>query len=147
MDLPKQRSWMHLDTVLTMVDADACTVYPGIVAAPTYRLAPGRGGVIAERVPALLDAVAATLGVARLRAIETGGDRFEAAREQWDDGNNVLAVAPGVVVAYERNVDTNTRLRERGSRSSRSPAPSWAAAGAARVACPARSAATTCRRP
>ena len=45
---------------------------------------------------------------------ETGGDRYEAEREQWDDGNNVLAVAPGVVLAYERNVDTNTRLRHEG---------------------------------
>ena len=58
--------------------------------------------------------MARALGVSRLRVVETGGDRFEAAREQWDDGNNVLAVAPGVVVAYERNVDTNTRLREAG---------------------------------
>ena len=47
-------------------------------------------------------------------SFETGGDRYEAEREQWDDGNNVLAVAPGVVVAYERNVDTNTRLRREG---------------------------------
>jgi arginine deiminase len=59
-------------------------------------------------------AASGALGVAHLRTIETGGDGFEAAREQWDDGNNVLAVAPGVVVAYERNVDTNTRLREAG---------------------------------
>ena len=50
----------------------------------------------------------------RLRIFETGGDRYEAEREQWDDGNNVLAIAPGVVVAYERNVDTNTRLRHTG---------------------------------
>jgi arginine deiminase len=113
-DLPKQRSCMHLDTVLTMLDTDACTIYPGIAGAPTYRLTPGRGGVVAERVPALMDAIATALGVARLRVIETGGDRFESAREQWDDGNNVLAIAPGVVVAYERNVDTNTRLREAG---------------------------------
>ena len=49
-----------------------------------------------------------------VRFFETGGDRYEAEREQWDDGNNVLAVAPGVVVAYERNVDTNTRLRRAG---------------------------------
>ena len=113
-DLPKQRSCMHLDTVLTMVDVDACTMYPGIVDAPTYRLVPGRGGVSAERAPSLLEAVAGALGVARLRVIETGGDRFEAAREQWDDANNVLAIAPGVVVAFERNVDTNARLRESG---------------------------------
>jgi arginine deiminase len=70
--------------------------------------------VSADRVPSLLEAMAGALGVSRLRVVETGGDRFEAAREQWDDGNNVLAVAPGVVVAYERNVDTNERLTEAG---------------------------------
>jgi arginine deiminase len=113
-DLPKQRSCMHLDTVLTMLDIDACTIYPEIAAAPTYRLTPGPHGVSAERVPVLLDAIAAALGFGELRVIETGGDRFEAQREQWDDGNNVLAIAPGVVVAYERNVDTNTRLRQAG---------------------------------
>ncbi|HEX6653146.1 MAG TPA: arginine deiminase family protein, partial [Thermoleophilaceae bacterium] len=52
--------------------------------------------------------------VPSLRLFETGGDEYEAEREQWDDGNNVLAIAPGVVVAYERNVDTNTRLRREG---------------------------------
>jgi arginine deiminase len=52
--------------------------------------------------------------VPALRLFETGGDRYESEREQWDDGNNVLAIAPGVVVAYERNVDTNTRLRHTG---------------------------------
>ncbi|MGZ8633349.1 MAG: arginine deiminase [Solirubrobacteraceae bacterium] len=113
-DLPKQRSAMHLDTLLTMVDADACTMYPGVVSAPTYRLTPGRHAITAERVPALLGAIASALGIADLRTFETGGDRFESAREQWDNGNNVLAVAPGVVVAYERNVDTNTRLRRAG---------------------------------
>ncbi len=113
-DLPKVRSRMHLDTVMTMVDADACTVYPGILDAPVYRLTPSRDGVDAERVPDLLGAVARALGLAELRVVETGGDRFEAEREQWDDGNNVLALAPGVVVAYERNVDTNTRLRQAG---------------------------------
>lgn len=113
-DLPKQRSCMHLDTVLTMLDVDACTIYPAIAAAPTYKLTPGTDGVTAERVPKLTDAIAAALGIAELRVIETGGDRYEAQREQWDDGNNVLALAPGVVVAYERNVDTNTRLRQAG---------------------------------
>jgi arginine deiminase len=110
-DLPKQRSMMHLDTVLTMVDADAFTYYPGIAEAPTYRLVPdGR----VERCEDVFTAIGAALGVADLRLIPTGGDRFEAEREQWDDGNNVLALAPGVVVAYERNVDTNTRLRREG---------------------------------
>jgi arginine deiminase len=110
-DLPKQRSMMHLDTVLTMVDADAFTYYPGIADAPTYRLTPDTN---VERCEDLFTAIAAALGVPDLRLIPTGGDRFEAEREQWDDGNNVLAVEPGVVVAYERNVDTNTRLRREG---------------------------------
>jgi arginine deiminase len=56
----------------------------------------------------------AALGVDDLRVLTTGGDDWEAEREQWDDGNNVLALAPGVVVAYKRNVDTNTKLRNAG---------------------------------
>ena len=70
--------------------------------------------MVAEREPDLFGAIARALEVPRLRLFETGGDDYEAEREQWDDGNNVLAVAPGVVFAYERNVDTNTRLRREG---------------------------------
>jgi arginine deiminase len=110
-DLPKQRSMMHLDTVLTMVDVDAFTYYPGIAHAPTYRITAGAG---VERCEDVFSAIGSALGVDELRLIPTGGDRFEAEREQWDDGNNVLAIEPGVVVAYERNVDTNTRLRREG---------------------------------
>ena len=62
----------------------------------------------------LFDALAHALDVDRLRIFTTGGDAMEADREQWDDGNNVLAIEPGVVVAYDRNVDTNTRLRKVG---------------------------------
>jgi arginine deiminase len=58
--------------------------------------------------------IARALDLPAVRHVETGGDRHEAEREQWDDGNNVLALAPGVVVAYERNVETNTRLRHEG---------------------------------
>jgi arginine deiminase len=54
------------------------------------------------------------LALDHIEVLTTGGDSYEAEREQWDDGNNVLAVAPGVVVAYERNVDTNTKLRRAG---------------------------------
>jgi arginine deiminase len=112
--LPKQRSAMHLDTVMTMVDHDAFTIYPDLAGGgDAYRLLPAGDGLSAERVE-LFAALARALDVPRLRLIETGGDRYEAEREQWDDGNNVLAVAPGVVVAYERNVDTNTRLRHEG---------------------------------
>jgi arginine deiminase len=70
--------------------------------------------VQADRLADLLEGIASALDVPRLRVFQTGGDRYEAEREQWDDGNNVLALAPGVVVAYERNVDTNTRLRRAG---------------------------------
>jgi arginine deiminase len=113
--LPAQRSSMHLDTVMTMVDRDAFTVYPELRAAMIgYTLTPGPDGVKVEREEELFTAISRALGVGPLRLFETGGDSFEAQREQWDDGNNVLAIAPGVVLAYERNVDTNTRLRAEG---------------------------------
>ena len=107
-----------------------------------YELRPGAHGTTAERADDAFASIAAALDVPELRLFETGGDRFEAEREQWDDGNNVLAVAPGVVVAYERNVATNTRCAATASRSSPSPASSSAAAAAVRAACPARSSAT-----
>ena len=110
--LPERRSAMHLDTVLTQVDVDAFTIYPGVREELTgYTLYPGGGAV---REPDLFAAIADALGLECVRLFETGGDAYEAEREQWDDGNNVLAIAPGVVVAYERNVDTNTRLRRAG---------------------------------
>ncbi len=113
--LPRRRSAMHLDTVMTMVDRDAFTIYPELRAAlPAYSLRPARHGLGVEREPDLFAALADALDLPSIRLFETGGDHYEAQREQWDDGNNVLAVAPGVVVAYERNVDTNTRLRHEG---------------------------------
>jgi arginine deiminase len=113
--MPAQRSSMHLDTVMTQVDRDAFTIYPEIRRQLTgFRLTAGRTGVEAAPEQDLFAAIARSLDVPRLRLFETGGDEYEAEREQWDDGNNVLAVAPGVVFAYERNVDTNTRLRLEG---------------------------------
>jgi len=113
--LPRRRSEMHLDTVLTMVDRDAFTVYPELAQAPlAFSLRPGTHGLRIDREDDLFATIASALELPRVRLIETGGDRYEAQREQWDDGNNVLAIAPGVVVAYERNVDTNTRLRQEG---------------------------------
>lgn len=114
--LPRQRSSMHLDTVMTMVDRDAFTIFPELRDALVgYTLTPGRSGLVnVRRERDLFAAIADALDVARLRLFETGGDRYESQREQWDDGNNVLAIAPGVVVAYERNLDTNTRLRRAG---------------------------------
>ena len=113
--LPEQRSSMHLDTVLTMLDRDALTLYPGIRdELRAFVLTRGPQGVAVDEEPDAVKAIADALDVPRLRIFETGGDHYEAEREQWDDGNNVLAIAPGVVVAYERNVDTNTRLRHAG---------------------------------
>ena len=113
--LPLQRSSMHLDTVLTMVDRDAFTVYPELRSAlHAYLLEPRADGVTVTREDELFATVAHVLDLPAVRLFETGGDRYEAEREQWDDGNNVLAVAPGVVLAYERNVETNTRLRREG---------------------------------
>ena len=70
--------------------------------------------VIEQQEGTLPELMAKALGIAEMRVVETGGDAFEAEREQWDDGNNVVAIEPGVVVAYERNVGTNTALRKAG---------------------------------
>ena len=113
--MPERRSAMHLDTVMTMVDHDAFTIYPELRRELTaYVLRPGPDGPRVEWRSDVFGAIADALGLGEVRLLETGGDRYEARREQWDDGNNVLAIAPGVVVAYERNVDTNTRLRHEG---------------------------------
>lgn len=115
-ELPKARAFMHLDTVMTMVHRDAFVVYPKAAdGLRAWSLRPGdEGDVRVTAEPDLFAAVADALGLDRLRLFATGGDSREAEREQWDDGNNVLALAPGTVVAYERNVDTNTKLRKAG---------------------------------
>jgi arginine deiminase len=111
-DMPARRSAMHLDTVMTMVDRDAFTIYPQVrEELMAFTLRPGEPAI---REDDLFEAIARALDVPALRLFETGGDAYESEREQWDDGNNVLAIAPGVVLAYERNVDTNTRLRRAG---------------------------------
>jgi arginine deiminase len=115
-DLPKTRGTMHLDTVVTVVDADAVVMWPRVRGATVHRLEPGVGGgpMRVTPEPDLVAALGDGLGVDRLRVVSTGEDEVLADREQWDDGNNTLALRPGVVVAYERNVDTNERLREGG---------------------------------
>jgi arginine deiminase len=116
--LPKSRSYMHLDTVITMCDRDLVTLFPNVVnGARTWAIRPGASAddlVAEEQHGWLPEHMAKALGVDKMRVIETGGDSFEAEREQWDDGNNVVALEPGVVVAYERNVGTNTALRKAG---------------------------------
>jgi arginine deiminase len=115
-ELPKVRAYMHLDTVLTQVDHDAFVVYPGLrQQLRPFLVTPGGGRHLnVEAQDELFATLARVLEVPAIRTFETGGNEMLAAREQWDDGNNVLAVAPGVVVAYERNVDTNQRLRDDG---------------------------------
>jgi arginine deiminase len=116
-EIPRQRASMHLDTVMTMIDRDAFVIYPGIVEhARVWSVRPGDAptSVVVEPRPDLFAALADALDLDDLRIFTTGGDAMEADREQWDDGNNVLALEPGVVVAYDRNVDTNTRLRKAG---------------------------------
>ncbi len=113
--IAQQRASMHLDTVCTMVDRDAVVMYPAIqntLSAFTIR-ADGDHVTVDGPAP-FLEAAAAAMGIGRLRVIDTGLDPVTAEREQWDDGNNTLAVAPGVVVAYERNVETNARLAAAG---------------------------------
>ena len=116
--IPKSRGAMHLDTVFTFCDVDLVTYFPDVVdAIRVHSLRPGSGpdllDVRTESKP-LLEVVAAVLGIKALRTVATGGDAYEAEREQWDDGNNLLALSPGVVMAYDRNVYTNTRLRKAG---------------------------------
>jgi arginine deiminase len=115
-ELPKMRAYMHLDTVLTQVDRDAFVVYNGLrESLRPFVVAPGGGGHLhVEAEDDLFTTLARVLDVPRIRTFETGGNELLAAREQWDDGNNLLAVEPGVVVAYERTVDTNQRLRDAG---------------------------------
>jgi arginine deiminase len=116
--IPKSRGAMHLDTVFTFCDVDLVTVFPEMVdAIRVHSLRPGaREGSLDVRTETgpFLDVVAEAIGLAKLRSVATGGDSYEVEREQWDDGNNLLALAPGVVMAYNRNTYTNTLLRKAG---------------------------------
>jgi arginine deiminase len=114
--LPARRAYMHLDTVMTMVAPDTVVAYPGVLdELRAWTLVPGDGDeLVVERQPDLVSTIQRAMALDGLRVLTTGGDEYEAEREQWDDGNNVLALRPGVVVAYERNVDTNTKLRRAG---------------------------------
>lgn len=115
--MTKDRAHMHLDTVFTFLDRDAVTVYPTVVdRIVAFSLRPGdrEGTIEVTREPDFLDAVKHALGIRELRVVTTGGDEYQAEREQWDDGNNVVALEPGVVVGYSRNEYTNRKLRNAG---------------------------------
>ncbi len=116
--MPPDRASMHLDTVFTFCDVDLVTVFEGVI----EKIQPisyypgdkeGTLDVVVEK-QGWLDVVAEALGMRKLRVVPTGGDIFQQEREQWDDGNNVVALQPGVVVAYNRNEWTNARLRKAG---------------------------------
>ena len=113
--IAQERAQMHLDTVCTMVDVDAVVMYPNIVdSLSAFTIHRRADGVTIDRAVPFVDAAADAMGIEKLRVIDTGLDPVTAEREQWDDGNNTLALAPGVVVAYERNTETNLRLQDSG---------------------------------
>jgi arginine deiminase len=116
--MPPDRASMHLDTIFTFCDRDLVTIYEPVVNNITpisYRPGDGEGEIhVTVEEKGWLDTVQEALGLDELRVVPTGGDEFEQEREQWDDGNNVVALRPGVVVAYNRNEWTNARLRRAG---------------------------------
>jgi arginine deiminase len=111
--MPRERAAMHLDTVFTFCDRNVATLYEPVVAQirPILFTPGGAAGVqarVSER--SFLVEVQDALGIEDFKLVTTGGDEFEAERNQWDDGNNVVALEPGVVVGYERNEATNAKL-------------------------------------
>ena len=116
--MPPDRASMHLDTIFAFCDRDLVTIYEPVVNNITpisYRPGDGEGQVdVTVEEQSWLDVVQEALGLKELRVVPTGGDAFEQEREPWDDGNNVVALQPGLVVAYDRNEWTNARLRQAG---------------------------------
>jgi arginine deiminase len=114
--IAQERATMHLDTVCTMVDVDKIVMYPNVADHLTAVAVTANGENqlhVADPEPFLV-AAAKAMGIDTLQRIDTGLDPVTAEREQWDDGNNTLALAPRVAVAYERNDETNARLEEAG---------------------------------
>jgi arginine deiminase len=116
--IPKSRGAMHLDTVFSFCDRDLATIFPEMVdTIRVHSLRPGlRQGELDVRTETktFIEVVAQAMRLPKIRTVATGGDAWESEREQWDDGNNLLCLAPGVVMAYDRNVYTNTLLRKAG---------------------------------
>jgi arginine deiminase len=115
--MSRDRAHMHLDTVFTMLDQDTVTMFPNVVnEMQAYSIRPGdeRALFNVTKEESFLSAVSDALEVDRLEVIPTGGDEYQVAREQWDDGNNVVALRPGVVIAYNRNTCTNRNFQDAG---------------------------------
>lgn len=116
-ELPREPAFMHLDTAMTMVDRDAFSVYPFLPENPrsfTLTAEGSRGDFGVAENPDLFTELARALEVPRVRVLRAPTDRRTALREQWDNGNNFLAVSPGVVIGYDRNTVTNTYLADQG---------------------------------
>ena len=115
--MPKSRAAMHLDTVFSFCDRDLCTSFREVAdQIRCFSARPdGNGGLeVRPDTGSIFDVVKEALGLNTLRLVETGGNAWQAQREQWDDGNNVVALSPGVVIGYDRNTHTNTLLRKAG---------------------------------
>ncbi len=115
--MTKDRAHMHLDTVFTLLDRDIATAYPKVVNnIRAISLRPGKkaGDFHVTEEKSFVDAVADALKIKKLNIVETGGDEYQAQREQWDDANNTVALEPGVVVSYERNTYTIAKMRQAG---------------------------------
>jgi len=118
--LPESHAMMHLDTVMTMIDRSTFVLYPYIDRHfRSWTVTPGRSGEKEQELAVsqnqnFWETLAVALGVPEVTVLVTDEDIRAAEREQWDDGNNYLAVAPGVILGYERNVATNTMLRKHG---------------------------------
>jgi arginine deiminase len=114
-ELPVTRAMMHLDTVMTMIDRGTFVLYPYLdPRLRSWTVTDGGGDLTVTPNPSLWDKLAEVLGIGSVTVLTTDEDIRAAEREQWDDGNNYLAVAPGVIVGYERNEATNSMLREHG---------------------------------
>ena len=115
--MPKLRAAMHLDTIFTFADRDCVTIFPEIVnSIHTFTLRPGDKTTVdvTEEKDSFTDVVVAALNLPRLRVVSLAGEAYADERQQWDSGNNLVAVSPGVVFAYDRNTVTNTLLRKAG---------------------------------
>ncbi|MCW2499128.1 MAG: arcA [Frankiales bacterium] len=113
--IAQERATMHLDTICTMVDTDAVVMFPAVAdTLQAWTVTPREDSVDISGPEPFLVAAAKAMELDELRVVDTGLDPVTAEREQWDDGNNTLALAPGLVVAYERNVVTNQALEQAG---------------------------------